>query len=170
MTEKEIYRHFISRTIEIAKNALENGNNPFGALLLSKENKILLEQENIECTTSDCTGHAETTLMRKASKKYSKTFLKKCTLVSIAEPCVMCSGAIYWGNVGIVAYGLSETKLLKLTGNNPLNPTLSLPCRMVFAAGQKNITVIGPMFEDEIIEIIAPFWTNSKKKYKQSFQ
>ena len=155
---EEIYRDFIFRTIEIAENALKNGNNPFGALLLSIDNKILLEQENIECTALDCTGHAETALMRKASKKYSKTFLNKCTLVSIAEPCVMCSGAIYWGNVGTVVYGLSETTLLKLTGNNPLNPTFSLPCRTVFAAGQKDISVLGPMFEEEIIKIIAPFW------------
>jgi len=152
------YKVFILRTIKIAENALKKGNNPFGALLLSAENKILIEQENVEFTAKDCTGHAETALMRNASMFYSKEFLKTCKLVTIAEPCVMCSGAIYWGNVGTVVYGVSEYKLLELTGSNPLNPTFSMPCRNIFAAGQKKINVIGPICEKEIIDIIAPFW------------
>jgi tRNA(Arg) A34 adenosine deaminase TadA len=161
MKERENYRKFIFKTIEIAMNAVKNGNNPFGALMLSKNNEILLEQENIERTTGDCTGHAETALMRKASMKYSKEFLKECKLVTIAEPCIMCCGAIYWGNVGTVIYGLSEKKLLELTGNNPLNPTMSMPCREAFASGQKNINVTGPMFEKDVIEAVTPFWENN---------
>lgn len=163
--EKNVFKKFIDRTVELSFNALKNGNNPFAALLLSKENKILLEQKNIERVSGDCTCHAETVLIRQASIRYSKAFLKDCKLVSIAEPCAMCSGAIYWSNVGTVIYGLSESKLLELTGNNPLNPTMSLPCRTVFASGQKDITIIGPLFEEEIVRKIAPVWSrlNNKK-------
>jgi tRNA(Arg) A34 adenosine deaminase TadA len=161
MINMDKYKKFVFRTIEISKRAVVNGNNPFGALLLSGDNKILLEQENVERTTGDCTGHAETALMRKASMKYSKEFLKECKLVTIAEPCVMCSGAIYWGNIGTVIYGLSEMKLLELTGDNPLNPTFAMPCRTVFAAGQKDINVIGPIFEQDIIDAVTPFWVNN---------
>jgi tRNA(Arg) A34 adenosine deaminase TadA len=59
----------------------------------------------------------------------------------------MCSGAIYWGNVGRVVFGLSEKELLKITGNDEQNPTLALPCRDVFKRGQKDIEVIGPVPE-----------------------
>lgn len=36
----------------------------------------------------------------------------------------MCAGAIYWGNVGKVVYGISEKRLLELTGDDEQNPTL----------------------------------------------
>ena len=67
----------------------------------------------------------------------------------------MCSGAIYWGNVGNVIYGVSEERLLDITGNNDQNPTFSLQCRQVFSSGQKNIKVIGPFpeIEDEIVKV-----------------
>ena len=143
---------YLKRTIELAEQAVIHGNTPFGALLVDKDRKIILEQENVEITEKDCTGHAETTLMRKASKLFSKDFLWSCTLYTSVEPCAMCSGAIYWGNVGKVVYGISEKELLNLTGKNKQNPTLDLPCR--------KIEVKGPISEiaEDILEIHRRFW------------
>lgn len=56
----------------------------------------------------------------------------------------MCAGAIYWANIGRVAYAMTEQRLLELTGSHDQNPTFSLPCIEVFSKGQKSITVIGP--------------------------
>ena len=53
----------------------------------------------------------------------------------------MCAGAIYWANIGRVAYGMTERRLLELTGSNEQNPTFDLPCRNVFACGQKEVEV-----------------------------
>jgi tRNA(Arg) A34 adenosine deaminase TadA len=50
----------------------------------------------------------------------------------------MCAGAIYWAGIGRLVYGLSEHRLKELTGNHPENPTLDLPCRQVFASGQRS--------------------------------
>lgn len=155
--EHEVY---LKRCVALSKKAREHGNTPFGAILVDKEDNIVLEQENIEITESDCTGHAETTLMRAASKKFPKDFLWECTLYSTAEPCAMCSGSIYWGNVGRVVYGVSEKRLLELTGDNEQNPTFDLPCRTIFAAGQKEVEVIGPFseIEEEVTEVHDGFW------------
>ena len=49
----------------------------------------------------------------------------------------MCAGAIYWANIGRVVYGMTERRLLELTGSNEQNPTFDLPCREVFSRGQK---------------------------------
>lgn len=138
---------YLKQCLKLAEAAVKHNNMPFGAVLVDKNGKIILEQENVEITESDCTGHAETQLMVQASKKYSKDFLKDCTLYTTVEPCAMCSGAIYWGNVGRVVFGLSEKELLKITGNDQQNPTLDLPCREVFKRGQKEIEVIGPVPE-----------------------
>ena len=148
---------------EVAKQARAGGNTPFGAILVGPDQKILLRQGNIEITENDCTGHAETTLVRKASKIYSKEFLWQCSLYSTFEPCAMCCGAIYWGNIGRVVYGTTEKKLLELTGDDEQNPTFDLPCRDIFARGQKEIKVEGPFpeFEAESVEPHVGFWNKS---------
>jgi tRNA(Arg) A34 adenosine deaminase TadA len=72
----------------------------------------------------------------------------------------MCAGTSYWANIGRIVYGAEESALLALTGDHPENPTLSLPCREVFARGQKNIEVVGPVPEvaDEMIATHRGFW------------
>jgi len=135
------------RCVEISKRARAAGNTPFGALLTGPEGEVLLEQGNIELTEHDCTGHAETALMRAASKRWPKDFLARCTLYTSVEPCAMCAGAVYWGGVGRVVYGLSESRLLQLTGSDERNPTLDLPCRDVFAKGQRAVELLGPFDE-----------------------
>lgn len=156
-------QYYIEKAIEVSRKARESGNTPFGCILVDPNGHILIEQGNIEITEKDCTGHAETALMRKASKLYTKEFLYKCSLYSTAEPCSMCSGAIYWGNVGRVVYGISEKSLLGLTGNHPQNPTLNVPCRSIFAGGQKEIMVMGPIadadLKKKIIEVHRTYWS-----------
>ena len=71
----------------------------------------------------------------------------------------MCAGAVYWSGISRVVYALSEERLLAMTGNHPENPTLSLPCREVFARGQRGIEVIGPLLEDEAAAAHLGFWT-----------
>ncbi len=140
---------YLRLAIEVSRTSREHGNTPLGAILVSGDGEVLLRQENVELSTHRCTGHAETALMEAASQRWSKQFLWDCTLYTSAEPCAMCSGAIYWGNVGRVVYAMTERRLLELTGSNDQNPTFDLECRRVFAAGQKPIEVVGPFPELE---------------------
>jgi hypothetical protein len=93
--------------------------------------------------------HASTTPNRCwpaiAAQNYSADYLWRCTLVTTVEPCAMCAGTQYWAHIGRLVYGMSESRLLELTGNHDENPTLDLPCREVFARGQKAVEVIGPV-------------------------
>jgi hypothetical protein len=57
-----------------------------------------------------------------------------------------------------VVYGLSEKRLKQVTGSHPENPTLDLPCRAVFAAGQRAVEVVGPLLEDEGAALHAGAW------------
>ena len=61
----------------------------------------------------------------------------------------MCSGGIYWSNIGRCVFGITEKRLLELTGSNDLNPTFSMGADRVFAAGQKDIALEGPVPEVE---------------------
>jgi tRNA(Arg) A34 adenosine deaminase TadA len=148
---------FVRAAINIAFKSRENGNHPFGALLVDKNGHILLEAENTVVTEKDCTGHAETNLIRKASQMYGKELLAGCTLYTSTEPCPMCSGAIFWGNVRRVVYGLSENRLYELVGEQS-EEVLLLSCRKVFESGKKLIEVVGPVLEEEAIKVHEGFW------------
>jgi tRNA(Arg) A34 adenosine deaminase TadA len=159
-TDDETY---LRRAIAVAADARAHGNHPFGAILVGPDGAILLEAENTVITDKDCTGHAETNLMRLASTAYDRAFLRTCTLYTSTEPCAMCAGAIYWGNVGSVVFALSEKGLYRMTANDPENPSLDLPCREVFGRGQGPITVRGPLIEDEGRSVHVGFWGASSE-------
>jgi len=154
---------YLRKAIEVSKKSREGGNHPFGAILVGPEGDVLMEAENSVNSEGDCTGHAETNLVRKASKAYDRDFLAQCCLYSSAEPCAMCSGAIYWSGIGKVAYALSEEGLLRLTGDDAENPTLSLPSREVYSRGQREVEVLGPTIEDEAAEAHVGFWHPSEE-------
>jgi tRNA(Arg) A34 adenosine deaminase TadA len=137
------------RAFAVAVRAREHGNHPFGCILVDGRGNVLLEAENVLFPDGDMTAHAERLLATATSKQYKPDFFATCTMYTSAEPCAMCAGAVYWVGIGRVVYGLSECRLKKLTGAHPENPTLFLPCRTVFAAGQRPIDVMGPLLEDE---------------------
>ncbi|MBI1417170.1 MAG: nucleoside deaminase [Limimaricola sp.] len=142
---------------ESAKAKAE-GNHPFACILVGPDGKVLMTQHNAYMPDHDMTGHAERVLMTRASTTLPMALLKECTIYTSAEPCAMCSGAIYWTGLKRVVYGLSEKDLKKITGDHPENPTLDLPCRVVFDAGQRAVEVIGPMLEAEATEVHEGAW------------
>jgi tRNA(Arg) A34 adenosine deaminase TadA len=134
--------------IDTARQAREHGNHPFGALLVDENNEVLLKAENTVVSGRDCTGHAETNLMRLATLHFSPEKLATCTLYTSTEPCAMCAGAIHWGNVRRVFYALGEIDLYNLIGPSPDH--LLLPCREVFAHSQRQVEVEGPASELDV--------------------
>ncbi len=145
--------------ISVAWQAREHGNHPFGALLVDENGQVLLQAENTVVTGSDCTGHAETNLMRLATRHFSLDRLAKCTLYTSTEPCAMCAGAIHWGNVRRVVFALSEPELYALIGRSSEN--LLLPCRDVFAHSSRQVEVQGPALalEVEARAVHGGFWS-----------
>jgi tRNA(Arg) A34 adenosine deaminase TadA len=152
---------FLRRTFDVARRTRTHGNHPFGAILVGPDGDVLIEAENGYLPDRDMTGHAERLLATQASKSLDARLLARCTIYCSAEPCAMCAGAIYWSGIGRVVYGLSERRLKQITGNHPENPTLDLPCRTVFDAGQRPVEVIGPLLEDEAAALHADAWGGS---------
>jgi tRNA(Arg) A34 adenosine deaminase TadA len=150
--------HYLRRAFDVGRRAMANGNHPFGAVLVDRDGKLLLEAENTFMPSHDGTAHAERLLCTEAATRVAAKVMAGATLYSSAEPCAMCAGAIYWVGISRLVYGLGEARLKAITGAHPDNPTLDLPCRTVFAAGQKNIDVVGPMLEDEAAALHEGFW------------
>ncbi|NVK35046.1 MAG: nucleoside deaminase [Rhodobacteraceae bacterium] len=160
MGEKS-HEYFLRKAFDIARQAREAGDHPFGCLLVGPDDTILLEQGNAySAEGQDMTAHAERVLATRASKQWRPDFLAECTMYTSAEPCAMCAGAVYWTGIGTVVYGQSETSLKAQTGKHDENPTLDLPCRDVFAAGQREIKVVGPLLEAEAAQLQEDFWAS----------
>jgi tRNA(Arg) A34 adenosine deaminase TadA len=155
---KKSDRFYIRRTFEIAGRARQRGSHPFGAILVGPGQEILLEAENTVVTDIDVTAHAETNLIRAASRKYSPEHLQRCTLYTSTEPCPMCAGAIFWSNIRRVVYGLSVDRLSALVGEGSTEAVLRLGCKSIFAGGRRSIDVIGPMLEEEAAKVHQGFW------------
>ncbi len=159
-TARSYDESLLRKAFDVARRAREAGDHPFGSILADGDGNVLLEQRNAYSLEGrDRTAHAERLLASRAGKAYDLEFLAGCTMYTSAEPCAMCSGAIYWAGIGRVVFGLSERQMKQLTGDHAENPTLDLPCRTVFAAGQRATEVVGPMLEVEAAELHDDYWS-----------
>jgi tRNA(Arg) A34 adenosine deaminase TadA len=151
-------RAHLRAAIAVSVRARANGNHPFGAVLVGPDGTVVLEAENTYVTDDDCTGHAETNLVRLAWRELGAEALSGCSLYTSCEPCAMCSGAIYWSGISRVVFALSEAELAALTGDNPENPTMSLSSSVVLGSGQRVIQVRGPALSAEAAAAHTDFW------------
>lgn len=149
----------LDRSIELADEAVSEGNHPFGAILVSASGEVLAEAKN-NYSVDKGPGHAETNLARQAARCFDSGTLLGSTLYTSVEPCSMCSGTIYWANIGAVVFGMTEKRLGELTGDHPENLTQNLECRTVLSSGQRHIDVRGPFpeLEDRIVKQHLEFW------------
>lgn len=145
--------------IALSRRVRDSGKHPFAAIVVDAAGNIVAEAGNDSLPPEgDPTRHAELVAAGLAARRLSPEQLAAATLYTSAEPCAMCAGAIYWCGIGRVVYALSEHQLLGLTGDHPENPTFALPCREVFARGQRRIEVTGPCLEEEAAAAHAGFW------------
>ncbi len=151
---------WLRKSIEVAAQARARGNHPFGSILVDAAGNVLLTGENTVITERDCTGHAETNLMREAGRRFSSEQLATCTLYASTEPCPMCAGAIFWGGVRRVVFALSESGLYALSG--AVEQALPLGCAEVLKHAGHPIEVVGPMIEDEARVVHEGFWTSAR--------
>src|ERR1700759_5635867 len=118
------HERFLRLAFDIARKAGQAGEHPFGCLLVGPDGDVIMEQGNaFRAEGGDMTAHAERMIATRASKTYPPQFLALCTLYTSAEPCAMCSGALYWAGIGRVVYGQSEHSLKEMTGAHEENPS-----------------------------------------------
>jgi tRNA(Arg) A34 adenosine deaminase TadA len=144
---------------KVALRAAAAGNTPFGAILADKKGQIVLEAENTTVTNSDPTGHAETNLVRMITEISNGSSLGEYTLYASTEPCPMCSGAIYWGNISRVVFGLGIDRFYSLAGEARESEAFFAHCRDILSRGRRPVKVIGPVLEDEAAAVHEGYWS-----------
>jgi tRNA(Arg) A34 adenosine deaminase TadA len=137
----------LRQAIALSAQARDAGDQPYGALLVDADGRVLLEACNTQVTGRDLSAHAELNLVRAASPRFDRDTLSACTVYASGEPCAMCAGALYWSGIGRVVYGLSIETMTELGGADA--DELLLHCADVLAYGMRPVEVIGPALEDE---------------------
>jgi tRNA(Arg) A34 adenosine deaminase TadA len=154
--ENELLR----RSFRVADEAREAGNQPFGAVLADAGGRVLLEAGNSVVSDRDPTAHAERNLVTLAHQQgLSANELAQATLYASTEPCPMCAGAIYWGGIGRVVFGVDQGSLYALIQQEVgVSSALILPCSELLSRGSRRVEVIGPALIDEALSVHRRFW------------
>jgi tRNA(adenine34) deaminase len=109
-TEYLIHRKWIGLALELAQAAGDAGEVPVGAVIIDSSGNLLAEGENRKERDQDPTAHAEILALRAAAQILQSWRLYKCTLYVTLEPCPMCAGAIVQSRIGLLVYGVDDTK------------------------------------------------------------
>jgi tRNA(adenine34) deaminase len=111
--------YFMNEALKQAKTAFEANEVPVGAVVVWG-NKIIARGYNQVERLNDSTAHAEMIALTSAFNTLASKYLPEATLYVTVEPCLMCSGALYWSKVSRIVYGAEDIKngYRKTTGEN----------------------------------------------------
>ncbi|WP_059104511.1 nucleoside deaminase [Shouchella shacheensis] len=102
----------LRRCIELAKVALEKGDEPFGSVLVSANGDVLAEDHN-HVAGGDHTQHPEIALARWAAGNMTSQERSKATVYTSGEHCPMCAAAHGWVGLGRIVYASSSEQLVQ---------------------------------------------------------
>lgn len=102
----------LNRCVELAKIALEKGDEPFGSVLVSADGKVLAEDHN-HVAGGDHTRHPEFFLARWAAENMTPEERRKATVYTSGEHCPMCAAAHGWVGLGRIVYASSSKQLVQ---------------------------------------------------------
>jgi tRNA(adenine34) deaminase len=104
------HEYFMSKALDLAHQAFEEGEVPVGAVMVTPQNQIIGKGYNQTERLHDVTAHAEMLAITAAANHLGAKYLRECRLYVTLEPCVMCAGAIAWSQTDHVIYGANDLK------------------------------------------------------------
>ncbi len=106
---KELDYYYMGLALQAAQEAFERGEIPVGAIVVA-EGQILGKGQNYVEQFNDPTAHAEMIALTSACHYKGSRYLNDATLYVTLEPCPMCAGAIFWGQLARLVYAAPDEK------------------------------------------------------------
>ena len=141
ITDKDMI--YLRRCVELATEALEAGDEPFGSVLVDADGQVLCEDRN-RANSVDATYHPEITVAKWAAENMTADARAKAVVYTSGEHCAMCSAAHAWAGLDRIVYISSSKQLsewmaeMGVTSTSPIN---SLSIQEV----APNVPVEGPI-------------------------
>lgn len=128
--------YFMSLALQEAAKAYETNEIPVGAIIVA-QNRIIAKAHNQVEQLQDPTAHAEMLALTSAFHALGGKYLTTCTLYVTLEPCLMCSNATYWAQLGRLVFGASDPKRGYLqSGRQALHPRTTVTQNILAAESQ----------------------------------
>jgi tRNA(Arg) A34 adenosine deaminase TadA len=130
--------------VELAREALDNGDEPFGSILVDDAGRVLFEDRN-RVKDGDHTRHPEFAIAQWAVANLAPDKRTDATVYTSGEHCPMCAAAHAWVGLGRIVYATSSEQLTRwLTewGSSP-PPVAPLPITTI----APRVDVDGPALE-----------------------
>lgn len=140
--------YFMTKALEEAQLAFEKGEVPVGAVVVV-DNRIIARAHNLTELLTDVTAHAEMQAITAAAHFIGGKYLHQCTLYVTLEPCAMCTGALYWSQIGKVVFGASDPKRGGLSQGGALHPKTKL---------------VHGILEEKATQLLQEFFAQRRKK------
>ena len=140
---------YMQQALKEAQKAFDIDEVPIGAIVVMNDSIIARAHNQVELL-NDSTAHAEILALTTAYNSLGSKYLPDATLYVTVEPCLMCSGALYWSKIGRIVFGAYDDKngYRKTTGdNNPFHP--------------KTI-ITGGILADECSKLMKDFFKNKR--------
>ena len=135
----------LRRCVELATEAVEAGDFPFGSVLVAEDGTVLAEDRNREMTTGDPTRHPEFALARWAATNMTPRERAAATVYTSGEHCPMCAAAHGWVGLGRIAYATSSEQLGVWLAELGVSPAPVLPLAITEVV--PGLVVAGPVAE-----------------------
>ena len=110
MSLSETDLQHLRRCVELAREALDDGDEPFGSVLVSGAGEVLYADRN-RVKEGDQTRHPEFDIARWAGEHVPQADRAACTVYTSGEHCPMCSAAHAWVGLGRIVYAVSGAQL-----------------------------------------------------------
>ena len=144
------HEYFMYHALREAQNAYDADEVPVGAIIVIN-NKIIARAYNQVELLNDPTAHAEILAITSACHFIGAKYLPGASLYVTVEPCLMCSGALYWSKIAQVIYGARDEKngYERITKNiSPFHP---------------KTTVLAGILQEECAQLIKDFFKERRR-------
>lgn len=157
LTAKEM--EHLERAVELAEIGLNQGDEPFGSVLVTEAGERVFEDHN-RVSGGDHTQHPEFAIARWAANNLSPEAREKATVYTSGEHCPMCSAAHAWVGLGRIVYASSSAQLVEWAQEMglPPSPVKNLAIQEVI----RDAEVVGPI--DKLAEKVKQLHIQKNKQ------
>ena len=130
ITDDDLAR--LGRCVELARSALDDGDEPFGSILVDENGRTVFEDRN-RVKDGDHTRHPEFAIVRWAVGNLTPAERTSATVYTSGEHCPMCSAGHAWVGLGRIVYATSSAQLSQwlVEWSAPPPPVAPLPITTV---------------------------------------
>jgi tRNA(Arg) A34 adenosine deaminase TadA len=136
---------YLRRCVELAAEAVDAGDFPFGSVLVAEDGTVRAEDRNREVTAGDPTRHPEFELARWAATNMTAQERAAATVYTSGEHCPMCAAAHGWAGLGRIVYASSTKQMGAWLAELGVGPAPVLPLAIPDVA--PGVVVAGPVPE-----------------------